>query len=375
MRIKLVHIISSLEIGGAQSVLFDLITHLDKTAFEHRIIYFRGGPYEQKFRDAGMPIHSVSGLFFTYDPIFFIRLLWLFITIRPDCVHTLLWAANICGRFMGTLLKIPIVSVVHNQTSYQGAVRCKIDSYTLSKKSHFIAVSQHVKKSLLSQYPFLRDQHIGVIHNGVDIHRISQHAQRADIKRSDFGISEKDFIFGAVGRLDPVKNYDIFLKSFARLVQKQPHVRFVLIGTGPQESILRSQIKEYRLQKNAFLLGSKTAYGYYPLFDCFVLPSSNEGISIALLEAMSFGLPCIVTGHNLKHAVITHNYDGIIVKPHDVQQLYNTIEIMHDDNIFRKQLGTCAKKTVRMHWSSGIMVNMYARLFKEQRRSPLFKVK
>lgn len=69
--VKLLHIITNLERGGAQKVLYDLICGLDKKEYEHHIIYFRHGPYVEKFKKLGIPIYGVRGLFTLYDPFFF----------------------------------------------------------------------------------------------------------------------------------------------------------------------------------------------------------------------------------------------------------------------------------------------------------------
>ena len=70
--------------------------------------------------------------------------------------------------------------------------------------------------------------------------------------------------------------------------------------------------------KVTFVVG-QSAYGYYPLFDCFVQSSHKEGISIALLEAMSWGITCVVTNSDAKHPVLTANKDGLLIPAGDAQ--------------------------------------------------------
>ena len=72
-KIHLVHIISSLGVGGAESILFQLLNNLNDTEFNHTVIYFHDGPYVKKINDLGIKTYKVNGLFITYDPVFIVR--------------------------------------------------------------------------------------------------------------------------------------------------------------------------------------------------------------------------------------------------------------------------------------------------------------
>jgi len=109
-KIKLLHITSSLKMGGAESLLCDLIKNMDHEMFEHHVIYFHDGPHSVCLKELGIPIYQIKGLISLYDPLFCTRLYKLVKKIKPDCIHTLLWVANVSGRIIARLLKIPIAS-------------------------------------------------------------------------------------------------------------------------------------------------------------------------------------------------------------------------------------------------------------------------
>ncbi|GAG40717.1 unnamed protein product, partial [marine sediment metagenome] len=86
-RPTLVHLTSSLKIGGAESVLCSLLNHPDTQQFDHHVIYFHDGPYSERLRAKGITLHQVTGFVSLYDPIFCVRLYRLIQTIRPQGIH------------------------------------------------------------------------------------------------------------------------------------------------------------------------------------------------------------------------------------------------------------------------------------------------
>ena len=105
-------------------------------------------------------------------------------------------------------------------------------------------------------------------------------------------------LIGSVGRFIASKRYDLLIETLAELKKEAnaSSIHLVLVGHGIEEQKLRQQTKKLGLETHVHFIHDFPAYSYYPLFDCFALPSVREGLSMALLEAMSCGLPSIVTG-------------------------------------------------------------------------------
>src|SRR5579859_5390998 len=99
-RKKVVHLISSLKIGGAESLLYDLIVGLGNQDYEHHVIYFHHGPHVARLEQLGVSTYQVRGIITLYDPIFFWRLARLIKKLKPDVIHSALWAANFAGRII-----------------------------------------------------------------------------------------------------------------------------------------------------------------------------------------------------------------------------------------------------------------------------------
>ncbi len=359
--VKIVHFTSSLRIGGAEAVLFDLITHLDRPPFKHVVISVHGGPYVERLREHHIPVFQVQGLLFRYDLVFWIRLGLLLRRLRPDCLHTLLWSANVAGRIMGWLLGIPTVSVIHNNADQNGRLRTMLDALTIWLPKKIVAVSPQVAASLATRWGAV--QSIEVIPNGINAQEILDQGERYKKSRYELGLGEDHFVIGAVGRFHPVKRYDLLIESFAMVNIHHPLSRLVLVGVGSQEGVLRALAQKLGVEQDVIFVVGHEAYGYYSLFDCFALTSNKEGVSVALLEAMSFGLPCVVTNEESAHPVLHSGYNGLVVEAGNVRLLGKALIRLIDDSCLRRRLGECARQTVAQSFTSERMVKSYADIF------------
>lgn len=369
MRIKVLHITSSLKIGGAEAVLCDLVKNLDTNRFEHHVIYFHEGPHLATIQKLGVATYHVQGLVSLYDPFFLIRLYRTVKKINPDLVHTLLWAANVSGRLVGTWLKIPVISSFHNNVDQDGSFRAFFDRATLTLAKQLIAVSDGVAQSVQLRDPWLQAPRLEVIPNGIDIVALHDKNRLEAISRSELGLQVDDFIIGSVGRFVPVKRYDLLINAFMQIYAQNPRVKLVLVGSGPLEDALKKQAQAREVSHAVLFIVGQPAYRYYSMFDCFVQSSDKEGISIALLEAMSFGLPSVVTNENYAHSVIKHMADGIVVPAGDKDALAHAIIKIMDKAALQAQLSYAARRKVAESFSINRMIEQYTKIFNAHHRN------
>lgn len=361
--LRLVHMISSLKIGGAEAMLVDLVDYLRNKEFDQHVVYFYEGPHLQYIQKRGIPTYQIKGLLCLYDPLFFIRLFLLIRKLKPDCLHTLLWAANFSGCLIARIVRIPIVTALHNNIDQNGRVRIYLDRFVIGKASMIVAVSEGVKKSLLSFFPARHLPSIKVITNGIDAAKVRKQGWQFNKKRSELEYSDEHFVIGSVGRFVSIKNYSLLIEQLPLLLYDYSHVRVIVIGTGHQEKYLKKKIKELKLEHYVNIIVNKKALGYYPLFDCFVQPSYKEGVSMALLEAMSFGLPCVVGSHVPEHAVITSGLNGLIVTPG--QSFSQALRLLIQQPKLRYSIGMKAQITVQSDFSLTTMAVAYENFFTE----------
>jgi len=358
-KITLVHIVSSLERGGAQAVLYTLLSYLDHQQFEHHVIYFRTGPYVSKIKALNIATYHIQGFFYLYDPLFFIRLWCLIKKLKPDKIHSLLWAANCVSRVIAYQLDIPLVCVIHNNVDQDGLIRYAIDYLSLSLSNKYVTVSDGTRISFIKRYPWINKKNIQVIPNGVNRNAI---ISAESPNKKTLKIPENALIIGSVGRFEPVKNYTLLLKSFSLVVQQRYDVHLILIGSGSQERFLREYTQQLNIaDKVTFIIGEQS-YKYLSLFDCFVLSSYKEGISIALLEAMALGIVPIVTTTDTIHPVIHHGVNGFLVPTGNEQLLTKRLIEVLSDRMLRRKISACACEHIQRSFDHTIMVKAYTSL-------------
>ena len=364
-KVVLVHIISNLGIGGAESVLYQLLCRLDMKQFDHKVIYFYDGPYVQKIRDLGVPVYQVKGFVSPYDPVFLSRFFSLIKQLRPDCLHTVLWAANLLGRIAAWKYNLPLVQALHNNQDQNGFLRRCIDRFSPKVSGPIVVVSEGVGQSVGAYTPWVPTQRVCVIKNGIDAREVQKRAALEQVSREDLGLSSDHFVIGTVGRFEPVKNFAFLLTAFAVLYDKYRKERLVLVGQGSQEQFLRRRAYYLGIDEAVTFVTGQQAYKYYSLFDCFVMTSYKEGLSMALLEAMSVGLPCIVTSSELQHDVVVHEKNGLLIASGNPQLLAEALDRLAQDPELRIRLGNEAKKTVEQSFTIDSMVSGYTEIYQK----------
>lgn len=357
---KILHITSSLKMGGAETVLYTLITNLKE--YDHEVIYLHDGPFVQKLRDAQIPLHYVRGLVSSYDPMFFLRVIKQVKKIKPDYIHSLLWLGNCAAIIAGRLLSTPVVSTFHNNVDQNGNVRNKIDRLLLPYAQKLVAVSDQVRQSVHRQHPRLRKD-IVVIRNGISCERLQQDSHTAQKTRAALGIPDGAFLFGSVGRFEAVKRYDYLISIFAKLYARYPDVYLLLIGVGSQSDYLKKCAQESGAGMHIVFIEGQQAIGYYSLFDCFIQSTAKEGISMALLEAMGLGVPCVVTNEGKKHEVVLDGENGFVVDAHDALAFEKALESIMINNDLAQRFACNGRTRIYEDFDLNFTLKSYDSLF------------
>lgn len=365
-KLKIAHVISSLKIGGAESLLVDFLRNLDKEKYENHVIYFHKGPNVEKIKNLDIKCYEINGLICKYDPLFLFRFILLIFKLKPNCIHSSLWSANVISRLVGFIFKIPVVSTIHlftntEQKSKNTLFRYLIDRATLSLTKKLILVSSHMEPLFKKNYSWIPAHKIEVIQNGIDQDFLLNGPR---VSRESLLLDNEDFIIGSVGRFIPRKNHKLLVFSFAKLTKTYKNVQLILIGQGPLENELRELVKTLGISDKVLFINTDAACKYYPLFDCFVLPSDQEGLSIALLEAMSFGVPPIIRHNSFKHEVITHRKNGIIFLDENIDTLKKSIEELILDENLKKDISNASKDMIKNNFNLSKMASDYLLIYK-----------
>ena len=163
----ILHVISSLKVGGAEHVLCDLVEGLSDEYDQH-VAYFHKGPLLERLTDLGVQTHSLKGLFCPYEPLSILKFLMLVSKIKPDLVHSSLWLANVFSMFFGPCLEVPTIISLHNNLEQDGVFRNFIYKIILKFPCYVVAVSQEVFSGFKRKFPEFPANKSFVIKNGIE---------------------------------------------------------------------------------------------------------------------------------------------------------------------------------------------------------------
>lgn len=190
-----------------------------------------------------------------------------------------------------------------------------------------VCVSNRVAEVLMSSHSFPENK-INTIHNGIDSDRFKpDDACRAAVRKK-FNIPEDALVFGSMGRLDEGKRLDLALELFEKLITRcrDRTLYFILVGSGPEQDKLKRMIENPDIKNNIhFIEYTDKPWEIYPAFDFFLMPSRNEGLPLALLEAMACGCCPIAMGVGGIPEVITNMELGWLIKPDDKEGFFQAM--------------------------------------------------
>lgn len=345
---KILHIITSLRIGGAEFALFNLLRAMRANPkVKHLVLCFYDGPVVALIRDLNVEVIVIRGFIKGYDPLGLWRVYWIAKSFCPQVIHTSLWAANIVGRLISLLLSVPVINELHGNVVHEGRLRNYLDRISLGKVNYIVAVSPSVQTTyvnhIIPALSFVKrkiiEARLLTIPNGIDRLDLIFRMQKNFLTRLDLGLAPEDFVIGTIGRFEKIKSYDVLIKS-VHVMRKnlslldQNRIKLCLVGDGSQRNFLEDLVRQYGLESNVIFTGYRLdASRFYSLFDCFALSSQSEGLSIALLEAMAIGLPVISTNISCEHDAIVHEKNGYLIPVNDVGAYAQGLMLLYNKTI------------------------------------------
>jgi glycosyltransferase involved in cell wall biosynthesis len=202
--------------------------------------------------------------------------------------------------------------------------------------------------------------------NGIDTDRFRPFADVAERQRmlARYNLPEGSFLIGTVGRFDPVKNYPMLLRAFARLPRgiREPHLVFV--GDGPCRRELEKMAEEMGIAGRVTFLGRQyRVHEILPLLDVFVLSSITEGTSVALLEAQACGVPAVVTDVGGNGFIVSHGENGFLCEVNDDSAMADDLERLRGDCGLALSMGLRARARVIDLFGLESMVRRHERIY------------
>jgi glycosyltransferase involved in cell wall biosynthesis len=349
---RVLHIIDSLHLGGAQEVVLNLAT-CGSPRFRHEVATMHGrGIYWDRLAQAGVKVHSLSPHKFL--PAYIASIPWRILADRPDILHCHLIPSNIIAKPLGALLGVPVI-INHDHTNDPHRIDNKIllalDKSTNRFAHHIIAVAAACR-DFLTTHESIPPEKISLVPNAIDLRRFSPGEASRDEARARLGLPAGSRIVAGVGRLNPQKNFALFLDIAEQLAPRFPDLHFLLAGDGPEEQMLREKASALGIANRVTFSGyvADTRLVYLAA-DVLLMPSRYEGLPMTLLEAMAMGLPVVASKLDGIAEVIRDGAEGFLAPSDDAALFVERTAALLADAELSSRISKNARAKIEAHFS------------------------
>ena len=349
-RIKIVHLVTSLEVGGAQHNMLLGLPRLDPEKYEHILVSIMDRmQMESQFRQLGIQVHSL-GLSKKTDLAVALRLRSLLKTLQPDILHTYLIHGNVLGRIVGRLVGGPVIIGSELTIGQAGAIGSLATKLT-NPLTNAVEVNSETGAKAVEKDLGVRKDKIEVIPPGLDLDSFTGTENRSKV-RQEIGVSDNDHLVLFVGRLRPVKGPEYGIRAFAKALGETPNLHMALAGEGELREHLEALVGELGIQSNTTFLGArKDLPDVLSAADSILMPSLTEGFPRVANEAMAASKPVIATRVGGVSEAIIHDETGLLVESKNIVEMADAIVRLSSDTGLQQRLGTTARKHAEEHYS------------------------
>lgn len=382
-KIRVMHVIETLEMGGAENVVANLVNLLSDRFEPTVCCTLRSGAVADKIRDKRIEIVVLGGKSAGNDYGLPFHLADVMRQRRIDVAHSHDWGTLCETAAAAFLAKTPVcVHMGHGPTSaysetdplrgLKSFVRHRIERAASLKIGRFIAVSDRVRKEFIEEIG-VPARKVELVHNGIEVG--APPAFDASAKRREIGLTDGDRVLCTVGRLAAIKNYGFLLENFPKVLAEFPRTKLIMIGEGPERARLEKMVREMNLENSVFMLGERgDVREWLSLSHVFLLPSFYEGISIALLEALGLGVPAVATRVGGTPEVIRDGESGLLVAVGDGDGLARAVIGLLKNESDRRRMGEAARNTVEREFNLATISRRYESIYLEELGKKGFKV-
>ncbi|MBI4846579.1 MAG: glycosyltransferase family 4 protein [Candidatus Omnitrophica bacterium] len=351
---KILHIITTLELGGAQKNAAHIITYLPDERFDKYFVSGSQGILQEQIQlqrqIKAVFLPFLKRVIFPADDLK--SVFWLCRYMRKEgisIVHTHSSKAGIIGRWAAHLAKVPVIIHTIHGWSFNDCQNIFIRNlYVLLERAaarittRLIAVSQNdIEKGI--KHKIASRSKYRLIRYGISLEDIEKDGKNSH-KKEALGITGRKCV-GMIACLKPQKNIFDFVRAAKIIIRKEPDVTFVIIGDGVLRAKLEKMLAAEKLADNFILLGwRKDVYRIIPCFDVVALTSLWEGLPISLLEAMACAKPVVAYDTDGIKEIIKDNENGYLIKQGDYKGLAEKIFLLLKDEALAKRMCQRAKQ-------------------------------
>jgi len=371
-KIRVLHVITGLGVGGAENALLRLLQSMDASRFSNEVVSLSTeGPIAVQIKALGIPVHSLHLSKTQALVIGWRRLKDLIGSDRFDVVQSWMYHADLLSLLATKFSSgLPVVwNIRHSDLSWRANRKgtlaiAQICAWLSANGPEEIVVCAEAAKASHKAIGYDATK-MSVIPNGIDSNKFSPHPELRIRKRLELGIAEHASLVGLVARYHPQKDHATFIEMASILCREHPETRFALIGEGCDESNveLATLLLRFGVASRFHLLGARSdVIELFSAMDLHVLSSRGEGFPNVLAEAMSCELPCIST--RAGDAAFILGDESLCAEVGDARELARLASgILHLSLPDRHRLGARLRERVRSQFGLEAMRDAYQALY------------
>lgn len=363
-QLRVVHLVTRLDIGGMQKVVFNLVRGMSSDLYQSTVLCIEEADVlGQQLRAHGHEVIEL-GKRRRRDLTLFFRIAALVRQKKIDVVHCHDEVSWFYGTLGARLAGVSRILMTMHGRRFDISTRHRWEQKCLAMlSSSIVSVSPYLRQQIIDEAGF-KPRKVSLIPNGIPlpawpIPREKRHQARRELK-----VPEESIVIGSIGRMAPVKNFDLLLEAAAEVYPALPSLRLVIIGDGPCRESLAQKASKLRLDSVVNLTGlRRDAVELLPGLDLYVCSSKYEGTSISILDAMAAGRAIIATSVGGNPGIIRHNETGVLVERGNKLAMAQAIIELSLNKTKRSYLGRQARCAVEANYHINSMLQRYSELY------------
>ena len=347
-------VVDSLEVGGAERHVVDLASALHRKGYEVEVACSITDGLSKPLEEAGVPVRPLTR-----------RLVKRRVSLAYACgvrkllkkgsfdlVHAHIYASAVAAAIATRGTGVPLVVTEHTEASWQNLWARLCSRWTYRRARRIIAVSTPIERRLIER-DGVPPERVTLIPNAV-IPASGNPPDLADTLPD--GWLERPLV-GVVARLQPEKGVATFLKAATHVSKVSPEARFLVVGDGPLREELLDLVGHVGLRERVHFLGYRVdAQRLIGLLDVLVVPSLTEGSPLIVLEAMAAGVPVVASAVGGIPDQVRHGEEGVLVPPDDPNALAGALGALLEDPALARRLGEAGRRRTENEFSHEALV-------------------
>ena len=369
---KVIHLISGGDTGGAKTHVLTLLDNLRKMNIDAELLCIMEGIFTREARELGIPVTVIPQVR-RWD-IGVIRKILAYINQSGcDLVHCHGARANYIAMFIMGKVKVPMITTLHSdyKLDFKGNARKQmiytpINAFALRRFKHILTVTKAFKNMLVSRG--FDSNRLHVIYNGIDFNKpLKAVSPQEFMSHSGLDYDDSKKYVGIAARMYAVKGVDVFLGAAKLLYDKHPDTVFLVLGDGDMMPQCRDFVEKNAIGDRVRLLGQiqgeELMNGYYAMVDVNTLTSYSESFPYALLEGARYAVATVATAVGGIPEMIRDGVTGYLAPGGDCAAIAQKIGMLLDDDQMRIKMGKEFYEDARNRFSVESMARTHVDIY------------